>query len=274
MLTISGAQTMNNIELEILELQGAKFVELVPNQKRPRGKNWQQHSRRVQDLTHAQVGLLLGELGQGIGALDFDGTSAVDYFTRELELTVPKTVMWSSGKPGRFQMAVRVPQELTSEITGTFAVSTALGEQLEWRYARGSAGCQSVIPPSKHPELGSDYFYVPGLSPRDVEIAELSGDLLAWILSYRRAEPVSAAREYTEDNLAEKSDYSGEAAALHKILALIGGMRDGDRSRRACQVGGLMRYIRPALRQDILDRLKSAGCDRAALRSAIKYSRG
>jgi hypothetical protein len=261
--------TMNNLHLEILQLQGARFVEIVPGTKRPQGAGWQLNPRTLDQVATPAVGMLLGDASAGIMAVDFDGASAIEYWAEHVMDTVPDTVMWTSGKTGRFQAAYRVPEEIRPLVPTKFARNTGEGEQLEWRYGRDRAGFQSVLPPSIHPDRGTPYTWLEGMSPADREIAECPVELLEW--AFRETAQRDVVAEIRSP-MNTHSDSIAEATALRRIAEIIAGMRPGNRSHPACQVGALMRHVRTDMHGEIILRLMSAGCDRAAIASAKKYS--
>ncbi len=106
-------------------------------------------------------GLRLGEVsvyqGGFLLAVDFDGSSAWDKY-RELSggEDPPATVSWTSRKPGREQRLFYVKVSKGSSFRNRVAFKTGVigadgkEEQLELRFNH----CQSVLPPSVHPETG------------------------------------------------------------------------------------------------------------------------
>jgi len=83
-------------------------------------KDWNQTGFSVDQLdqNHSHhvkaVGLMLGELSGGIAAIDFDGPGSEETFRHHLGHDVdelPITTTWSSGLPGRYQAAYRVPKD-------------------------------------------------------------------------------------------------------------------------------------------------------------------
>ncbi|HIK08051.1 MAG TPA: DUF3987 domain-containing protein [Trichormus sp. M33_DOE_039] len=121
-------------------------------------------------------GLRTGKWSSGILAIDADGNAAHEKLNQLGGL--PKTVSFTSGKPGRCQYLVQVPEEYWSVIE-TKKINTGVkGEDgkdqlLEFRWN----GCQSVLPPSVHPETGS-YKWIN--SPQDCEVAQCP----TWIIEY------------------------------------------------------------------------------------------
>ena len=119
-------------------------------------------------------GLLTGEKSGGVLAIDADGPAAHELLASYGEL--PPTVAFTSGKVGRCQYLLQVGESYWS-IIKTIKLNTGLkGENgkdqlLEFRWD----GCQSVLPPSVHPETGR-YQWVN--SPDSVEVAECP----AWVI--------------------------------------------------------------------------------------------
>lgn len=261
---------MTNLDLEILELQGARWVPIQPGTKRPQGRDWQRHGRRLAEITTPAVGMLLGEPSSGIMAVDFDGESALDYWHTHILDHVPDTVMWTSGRPGRAQAAFRVPAEIRPWVPTRFVVNTGPSEQLEWRWGTDQRGFQSVMPPSPHPDTGG-YVWLPGLGPQDVTVAEMPAEVLAWALAQVPAQ--SGTPEAIQPWQPRAGSQWQESQALRRIGEIMAGMRPGDRSHRACQIGALMRSVRGELHAEIFAQLSQRGCDRAALASARHYSR-
>lgn len=143
------------------------------------------------------VGLRAGQNSGGILCIDFDGHSALDKW---LELSgntePPLTVGWTSGKPGRWQLALLVPLEQWDEIA-TKKIPTAWddkGKPTEYLEIRWD-GCQSVLPGSVHPQTGS-YNWLPGQSPAEVEIAPIPD----WVLEVAKAEQKYQPRENIATN--------------------------------------------------------------------------
>ena len=98
-------------------------------------------------------GLLTGKISGGIVAIDCDGNAAHELAEKLGGLT--HTVCFSSGKEGRAQYLYRIPQEYWGSITTkklkTGVFNDGKEELLELRWD----GCQSVLPPSVHPETGN-----------------------------------------------------------------------------------------------------------------------
>ncbi|MBW4558269.1 MAG: DUF3987 domain-containing protein [Trichormus sp. ATA11-4-KO1] len=160
--------------LEVLPQEWA--LTPVNGNKQPYRENWQNEQPITREKLIAMIksglpqgyGLRTGKWSVGILAIDADGQAAHEKLNQLGEL--PKTVAFTSGKPGRCQYLVRVPKEYWS-VVKTQKINTGVkGENgkdqlLEFRWT----GCQSVLPPSVHPETGQ-YNWVN--SPEDCEIAQ------------------------------------------------------------------------------------------------------
>lgn len=170
---------MNNNELE--QFSGWRFCHVKNGDKRPYPENWQNRPLQLKYVISNNVGLLLGPVSQGVCALDFDGPSAWTWFDQTFPQTaLPPTPTWTSGKPGRCQMAFRVPSTYwfylkTLKVTHTKNPLIAEGEGFEFRWA----GAQSVMPPSTLDD-GRTYTWLTAPSTQD--IAELPDEILAhWL---------------------------------------------------------------------------------------------
>jgi phage/plasmid-associated DNA primase len=128
------------------------------------------------------IGIKTGTASGGILAVDHDGAScealvlALSGCPIEAE-ALPKTVSFTSGKPGRFQSLYRVPEKHW-EGTGNWEKSTSVigpdgkPEELNFRWN----GNQSVVV-GVHPDTGS-YEFRDGCAPWEIELAECPD----WIL--------------------------------------------------------------------------------------------
>lgn len=180
---------------------------LVPvKQKRPYRAGWQeaepipheklkelilkgdlQYSNRKQKYWKAYpdgYGVRTGECSGRLLAIDIDGPTALTVLREMSNGNLPETVSWTSGKVGRKQMLYRIPpslQERLSRLEFTHvAVKEYQGlkcegdEQLDFRSNR----CQSVLPPSRHPQTGA-YRWIN--SPENVEVAEAPQWIEDWL---------------------------------------------------------------------------------------------
>ena len=108
------------------------------------------------------VGVLCGVPSGGLLFLDHDGASCdrlmENLSGQPLADALPKTVGITSGRPGRYQLIYRIPEQYWEAI-GTKRIGTGVeGEQLEFRWN----GCQSVA--IGHHPMTAGYRYLPGQS--------------------------------------------------------------------------------------------------------------
>jgi hypothetical protein len=159
-----------------------RYCRVKANDKRPYPDNWQKTPLELYEVDSVNIGLLLGPASGGTCAIDFDGYSAYTWAEAQgIDLnSLPKTPVWSSGKPGRCQMAFRVPRECwdvlrTRKITHEQNNLIDQGEGFEFRWTGG----QSVLPPSVHPETGQPYeWLIDAMEP----VADIPDDILvAWL---------------------------------------------------------------------------------------------
>jgi hypothetical protein len=191
---------MNDINLKVLQLQGARFVAIPYGQKGPQVPGWQHNPMLLEDVPDSgNVGMLLGKQ-TGIMAIDFDGHWGRNHFDSEVGpvANLPRTVSWTSGKDGRMQMAFTVPAEyhefLRTKKLSDKACTTGKPDGLEFRW--GSV--QSVLPPSVHPETSKPYVWIN--SPQDVAVQQLPDFVLSWWLAEVNPEPVQQKYEFVLDN--------------------------------------------------------------------------
>lgn len=169
---------MNYIELEVVPTW--RYCNVRAGGKVPYPAGWQNTPLRIRDIESANVGLLLGPVSGGLVALDFDGATAWTWFEQRIGCALPGTVMWTSGKDSRCQMAFRVPEQYwdyvrTQKITNTRDDLIAEGEGFEFRWT----GCQSVMPPSELSD-GRKYDWI--VNPTEIDVAELPDEILAhWL---------------------------------------------------------------------------------------------
>jgi Protein of unknown function (DUF3987)/CHC2 zinc finger/Bifunctional DNA primase/polymerase, N-terminal len=120
------------------------LIDAIKNQKNHAGKR----------TAWTGVSLITGPMSGGVMAIDFDGEFASEKY-RELSggAPLPITRMWTSGKPGHFQILLRVPD---SKWEGLKPVKLELenGHKLEFRWNQ----C-STLPPSIHPDTQQPYYW-------------------------------------------------------------------------------------------------------------------
>lgn len=120
-------------------------------------KNWPNNPMKL-ELVKPKVakgeatgyGIMLGPVSGGIAAIDFDGEQAFEYFAEIFSSGIWSedfNFVWTSGRPMRAQIGVSVPPQHWDVVR---SVKVGPGGKLELRWG----GCQSVLPPSQHPETG------------------------------------------------------------------------------------------------------------------------
>ncbi|MGB8700668.1 MAG: DUF3987 domain-containing protein, partial [Thermosynechococcaceae cyanobacterium] len=148
------------------------------------------------------VGLLTGTASGGIVAVDHDGSSCdplIEKLSRQpLGDAMPKSVAFTSGRPGRYQILYQIPSEFLDWVDGKVILTGVHGtdgkpEQLDFRWD----GCQSVII-GEHPETGS-YRWVDGCSPSDMDVAIAPLWVVRQMLSFRNLNP-SKRKEWTDEH--------------------------------------------------------------------------
>jgi len=140
---------MNNNELQLM--LDWRYCNVTPGDKKPYPNNWQNNPLTLSEVTSSNIGLQLGEHSNGTCAIDIDGEEALDYWYSnfpDYEIDKIPTIMWTSGKPYRLQMAFSVDKIYWS------VLKRKVVNKLEFRW-----GGQSVLPPSKLID-GREYFYI------------------------------------------------------------------------------------------------------------------
>lgn len=154
---------MKNLELECVPQW--RFCSIPWGEKGPRSAGWQRNPQQLKDIDgNNNVGVLLGPSSGGLVALDFDGTTAWSWFADTIDCQLPSTVMWTSGKADRCQMAFQVPEQYWDYVR-TQKIATGTGEGFEFRWT----GCQSVVPPSQLKD-GRTYTWVVGPDTTDIPV--------------------------------------------------------------------------------------------------------
>jgi len=175
----------------LLKLQSSwRYCRVRAGEKKPYPNGWQRMPLTLEQVDSENIGLMLGPLGNGVCAIDFDGTSAWQWIKQQGIDSIPATVTWTSGKQDRCQMAFQVPEELwpylkTVKVTHTKDPGIADGEGFEFRWAGG----QSVLPPSIHPSTQKPYFW---LQDCREPVAELPIDIIELWLKWSAHTSTSA----------------------------------------------------------------------------------
>ena len=151
------------------------YCRVRSGEKKPYPADWQNNPLPLDRIDSQNIGLILGPKGNGVCAIDFDGTSAWTWATEHgIDISALKSVSWSSGKTDRCQMAFWVPEEYW-DVLKTKKVATGDREGFEFRWAGG----QSVLPPSIHPDTHQPYFWlIDATNPVDILPDSI---LLAWL---------------------------------------------------------------------------------------------
>ena len=148
----------------------------VPYQREwTKGTSRQTIAQQIKTGKADGVGIITGTLSGGIVAIDCDGDSAVRYAA---DRGYSGTVGFRSGKPGRCQRLFRIPEQYWDGLVNRKVIPTGEGEQLEIRWN----GCQSVLPPSAHPETeGYQWINIPDDCP--------IGEAPLWVIEALLDEP-------------------------------------------------------------------------------------
>ena len=184
------SQTTPDWKLELSAIP-ADWVFTPVKDKRPLRPDWQHETaiprdilldslKNGQELTSAKgkpwhchwtgIGLRLGTISGGLLAIDCDGELAEAKLQELSQGDLPPTVCWTSGKAGRRQLLYQIPSEIHDKIK-TIKLDCGDGQYLEYRWE----GCQSVLPPSRHPETGQYHWL---LSPQQQCVAAAPQRLL------------------------------------------------------------------------------------------------
>jgi hypothetical protein len=175
-----------------------RYCRVRAGEKRPYPANWQKTPLLLHEVDSENIGLILGPAGLGVCAIDFDGTSAWNWFAETGIKELPITPTWTSGKQDRCQMAFQVPEEYW-DVLETKKIQTQApskpgagdGEGFEFRWAGG----QSVLPPSIHPSTKRPYEW---LVDATHEVAVIPEELLiVWL------EQITKKAAVVEDTLPE-----------------------------------------------------------------------
>jgi hypothetical protein len=151
------------------------YCRVRAGEKKPYPADWQNNPKTLAEIDSQNIGLILGPKGNGVCAIDFDGTTAWTWATEQgIDITALKSVCWSSGKPDRCQMAFWVGKEYW-DVLKTKKIKTGDREGFEFRWAGG----QSVLPPSIHPETLEPYFWIIDATNKVADLPE--SILVAWL---------------------------------------------------------------------------------------------
>lgn len=219
---------MKDNELSILS--DWRFVVIPYGEKGPKTKDWQNKPYTLEQVPDdCNVGVILGVQSNGILAIDFDGPWSWDYWLENIKIPFESidTVTWTSNKPGRCQMAFRVPVEFWDYMPETFRIKGPIGDDnkpqlLEFRWGN-MKGAQSVLPPSLHPDnkLDSNINYTWLRKPSDVVVQEIPIELLQWIYDYNIVDTsvnVVSETEYRKNTPDEVAQLAEELKRCYPVL--------------------------------------------------------
>ena len=144
------------------------------------GKTWHCH--------WTGIGLRLGKISGGILAIDADGPLAEAKLQTLSQGNLPPTPSWTSGKEGRRQLLYQIPSSNHDNLK-TVKLDCGEGQYLEFRWD----GCQSVLPPSRHPDTGQYYWLV---SPAQSDVADAPEWLLTFLAEQNQHRPITVAKPY------------------------------------------------------------------------------
>lgn len=176
MNTIQQKDTISKLIAEISDIPSNWVLTPVNGNKAPYRNGWQKESAISRDVLLNEIksgrakgyGLRTGQISGGIVAIDADGREA--HKLAESLGGLPSTVSFTSGKEGRAQYLYLIPEKYwekiaTKKLSTGHKSSDGKDELLELRWD----GCQSVLPPSVHPETGQ-YKWLN--SPKEIDITQ------------------------------------------------------------------------------------------------------
>ncbi|MGK7914119.1 MAG: AAA family ATPase, partial [Prochloraceae cyanobacterium] len=230
-LLIQGLQRIIEVGLEL------PLVPLNGN-KQPLGEEWQKRpysaSQLIQAIKNGGVevpikgkkrklpiqgfGILTGRPINVNGvkyyllALDQDGASAAKLIEKlSGGVGLPKTVTFSSGRPGRCQYLLLVKEQFAPLLHAKKLRTGVKGddnkdEALEFRWSNQ----QSVLPPSVHPITGN-YFYVDDCALGETEIAIAPN----WVMNQMLADPDSIRSQLIKLALQQDIEVKLDGKGLH-----------------------------------------------------------
>lgn len=193
-----------------------RYCNVKPGEKVPYPAGWQNTPKTLDNIDSTNVGVLLGPVSQGLVALDFDGTTAWSWYSNTIGAPLPKTIMWSSGKPDRCQMAFTVPEQYwpllrTQKITNTTTDLITKGEGFEFRWTGG----QSVLPPSRLTD-GRAYMWL--ATPLDTDVAEIPEAILDYWVLLSNPEPKAVEVVYPPATESEVTELAEKLKSLYPTL--------------------------------------------------------
>lgn len=122
------------------------LIDAIANQRNHAGKH----------TAWTGVSLITGPMSGGVMAIDFDGEAALEKYIELSNGAPPVALRWTSGKPGHFQILLRVPKAQWRDLKPV-KIELRHGHKLEFRWNQ----C-STLPPSIHPETQQPYYWENG----------------------------------------------------------------------------------------------------------------
>ena len=160
-------------------------------------------------------GIRTGCISEGILAIDADGYAAEELLQKISQGDLPETVTFTSGKPGRCQRLFVVPPEYWDKIKTLKLNAGSLDggkkQLLEFRWDN----CQSVLPPSEHPETGK-YFWI--RSPENTAVAQCPQRLIEFLVNYQPPDLTSVEQRQTPPKKVTFFDFL-PSVTVHAALA-------------------------------------------------------
>jgi hypothetical protein len=229
----------------------------VGAQKAPYQPGWQRTplaksaiEAEIQSGRCRAIGILAGPVSGGLVFLDHDGDSCDRLITNlagvSLEKALPVTVGVTSGRPGRYQLLYRIPQQHWLQIHTRKLKTGATGEdgkaevlELRWQ------GCQSIVA-GFHPTTGA-YRYLPEQSFAESKIAVAP----KWLIQQMQIEPSPTSPNWAEFDRQFRLPLS-EVVPLEVCLSrasrdfltgVLQGSRDNTGARLARDLLGTASYL-------------------------------
>lgn len=199
---------------DILQQQPTwRYCRVRAGEKKPYPADWQNNPLTLEQVDSGNIGLMLGPKGNGVCAIDFDGTTAWTWATEHgIDITKLNSIAWTSGKTDRCQMAFYVPEELW-DVLKTKKISTGEREGFEFRWAGG----QSVLPPSIHPDTHKPYEWLIDAT-NELQIIPDS-ILLAWLEEINKQVNVEVIDTTPEVSIDELDQF--EVNEAESVLAIL-----------------------------------------------------
>ncbi len=230
--------------------------------KAPLGEAWGTRLIPRQEIKEAILsgaawgfGLKLGVNGDGILAIDVDGTDPKNGLESILAgRQLPKTVQFASGKPDRCQYLFLVPQDQWGGLERKAAKFGNSDLDFRWNYNKIDGdgvekvtSFQSCLPATFHSLEFGVYSWVEGCSPEDTEIAQVPDYLLAYwkeLINPVKTERTNTRKpkpSNTHSLLSKKNNGDFDrmlASAVDKVAGCLDGGRNVNLNNKVCTLVG------------------------------------